>query len=765
MKNPVTVIALAMSISTAPAAAYAEEDLQIQGQKTIPVCGSPEHAEMEESIAGEQTGKDCVDEQDRNTASSGNLSILGGGLLLAGLAAAGGSGSKTSAPNSPDPSLVPSEPAFWRTPEFNSQYGLGLIGAEFRYANGATGQETLGAIYDTGIDSRHSDVGGIRTNISHDYSGSPDNLADTEGHGTWVYGVAGARRNGTGIHGVAPDADFMILKWSNTDRLTEFIDALRRVTEAGADAMNNSWGLTDLNGNPDPSLDELRNSLGTDSLAQLSRTAQAGVSIVFSTGNEGSSQPNVQARLPAAVSGLTGTWIAVTALDMTNDLRSARIWEKANRCGNAMNWCLAAPGVNVRTLNPGGNYILTYGTSIAAPHVTGAILLLKSQHPELTTPEIHGILFDTAYDLGAPGVDAIYGHGALDLRNAQAPQGVVTAQAGEVVNEMTAPFETSWIAESPVTGGSLAAALSEQTMLVTDRYDRGYFANIGSRITTGPDTVALKAGLSAAFTHADKTSTGFGLRMDAFGTGHNVTTIAHMDPVMALVAQNSGTGFSMRVPSGKATLSMASMTTVDASAVSLGAGLPFGEGHAITVSAGHAKEDNSILGASVHGAFAGLNSETFYGRVEADFALGKKATLTGTATAGQTSFTGTGLLRSGGTDTLAMSLGLTLADTFKRGDNLSLALAQPLAISGGEITLRSGTGISPAVQNRRTNRISFIETTIPLAKADRAPELHLGYMHGFDAGWADANFAFGGAARLDGSTTVMAAQAKLTFQF
>ena len=306
--------------------------------------------------------------------------------------------------------------------------------------------------------------------------------------------------------------------------------------------------------------------------------------------------------------------------------------------------------------------------------------------------------------------------------------------------------------------------------LVTDRYDRGYFASLAPRIAFGSNEAALKINLSAAFTHVDEFnaslfSIGFGLRMDSFGIGHEVTGIAHVDPVMALVAQNSGTGFSMQVPSGKATLSMASMTTPDASAVSLGASLPFGEGHVMTVSVGHAKEDNSILGASVQGAFAGLKSETFYGRVQTDFAFGEKVTLNGSATGGQTSFNGIGLLRNGSVDTLAMSLGLTLVDTFKRGDKLSLALAQPLAVSGGEITLRSGTGISPAVQNLRTNRINFTETTIPLAKANRDPELHLGYMRGFDAGWADADFAFGGVARLDGGTTVMAAQAKLVFRF
>ena len=103
----------------------------------------------------------------------------------------------------------------------------------------------------------------------------------------------------------------------------------------------------------------------------------------------------------------------------------------------------------------------------------------------------------------------------------------------------------------------------------------------------------------------------------------------------------------MCTPIGKTKFSMASMTTPDASAVSVGAVLPFGEGPGITISASHVKETDSILGASVHGVFAGLNSEAFYGRMQADFALFKKVTLNGSATAGQTSFNGTGLLHSG----------------------------------------------------------------------------------------------------------------------
>ena len=100
------------------------------------------------------------------------------------------------------------------------------------------------------------------------------------------------------------------------------------------------------------------------------------------------------------------------------------------------------------------------------------------------------------------------------------------------------------------------------------------------------------------------------------------------------------------------------------------------------------------------------------------------------------------------------------------GDKLSLALAQPFAVQGGQITLKSGTGISAAEAGRRTNRIEFVETTLPLSTAKRAPELHLGYLHEFNAGdWGDAWLAFGGIARLDGGAKMAAVQAALNLRF
>ena len=238
--------------------------------------------------------------------------------------------SPTLPPKKPDPPA----PATWRTEEFYNQFGLGLIGVEHRYAAGATGQGTLGVIFDTGIDLLHSDVGGIRLSLSHSYYGDLSDTGINEngygtGHGTAVYGIAGARRNGTGIHGVAPDAEFMILKRPLLGHDEAWADALKRAVDAGADAMNNSWVSTDTIADLTPERMRKRLLLQvpetlkyTDDtlIEQLRATAKAGLSIVFGTGNRGFPSPGWQSGIPIVLPELEGNFIAVTGLNSADEI-------------------------------------------------------------------------------------------------------------------------------------------------------------------------------------------------------------------------------------------------------------------------------------------------------------------------------------------------------------------------------------------------------------------------------------------------------------
>ena len=65
------------------------------------------------------------------------------------------------------------------------------------------------------------------------------------------------------------------------------------------------------------------------------------------------------------------------------------------------------------------------GTSYAAPRVTGAIGLISHKFPELSAQARKGLILDTATDLGATGVDAVFGHGLLNVTNALSPLGLL----------------------------------------------------------------------------------------------------------------------------------------------------------------------------------------------------------------------------------------------------------------------------------------------------------------------------------------------------
>jgi len=77
-----------------------------------------------------------------------------------------------------------------------------------------------------------------------------------------------------------------------------------------------------------------------------------------------------------------------------------------------------AQGSNVRSSVEGGGYDYKDGTSMATPHVAGAIGLLKSAFPDATPYELKAALLFSAHDLGPSGEDNTYGMGIINLPDA-----------------------------------------------------------------------------------------------------------------------------------------------------------------------------------------------------------------------------------------------------------------------------------------------------------------------------------------------------------
>ncbi|MCW2925628.1 MAG: cell surface protein, partial [Thermoleophilia bacterium] len=87
---------------------------------------------------------------------------------------------------------------------------------------------------------------------------------------------------------------------------------------------------------------------------------------------------------------------------------------------NEMTPNVAAPGNNVVSSVPGGGYESMSGTSMASPHVTGAVAVLLSKFPQATHQQVVDALTSTAVDIDRPGPDNASGYGRIDLPKALA---------------------------------------------------------------------------------------------------------------------------------------------------------------------------------------------------------------------------------------------------------------------------------------------------------------------------------------------------------
>ena len=130
-----------------------------------------------------------------------------------------------------------------------------------------------------------------------------------------------------------------------------------------------------------------------------------------------------------------GRIIVVVATDASKVLA-----EYSNHCGVTAEWCIAAPGGAyddeverpIVSTYKGGGYEALQGTSMAAPHVAGAVAVLIEAFPTYTPAQITNILLETAEDLGAAGTDTVYGRGflRLDLALQSGPAGLDPADEG-----------------------------------------------------------------------------------------------------------------------------------------------------------------------------------------------------------------------------------------------------------------------------------------------------------------------------------------------
>ena len=267
----------------------------------------------------------------------------------------------------------------------------GLAAAGFRGAWPATtGGGVIVAVIDTGVRRTHQDLAGAVLPGIDLVTGSGDGSNDQNGHGTHVAGIIAARRNGVGGTGGAPGVAIMpirVLDANGSGYTSDVAQGIIYATDHGARVVNLSLG------GPQPS-----SSLQT--AIQYARSH--GVVVVAAAGNYGA-QGN-----PIVYPGAYPEAVAVAAVD--SNLQHASFSETGSYVD------IAAPGVNV--LSDWGNadnaYAWASGTSMATPFVSAAAALVVATHPTFTSTQVIDQLEATATDLGAPGVDPVFGAGLVN---------------------------------------------------------------------------------------------------------------------------------------------------------------------------------------------------------------------------------------------------------------------------------------------------------------------------------------------------------------
>ena len=308
----------------------------------------------------------------------------------------------------------------------NSENGLRAIRADKLWEMGYTGYGRLAMSADTGIDPAHpAIVNNWRGNFSspefawldatNSNNTTPTNCGD---HGVHTLGtMVGLDRINDDTIGVAFNAQWVgsnvLCGGGTTSNIAAFQWAIDpdgdpTTTSDMPDAINNSWFDPGVNGECNSAYVNILNA-----------AEAVGIAIVFSAGNDGPNASTITS--PKNINTSLVNSFAVGAVNGNNaNLTVAGFSSRGpSICGGEGSLEIkpevSAPGQNVRSCELDGNYGLKSGTSMAAPHVAGAIVLLREAFPTLTGAEIKLALYFTCRDLGVPGEDNTYGMGIIDV--------------------------------------------------------------------------------------------------------------------------------------------------------------------------------------------------------------------------------------------------------------------------------------------------------------------------------------------------------------
>jgi serine protease len=335
-------------------------------------------------------------------------------LLLSILLAASGAAAASAAPVASGldaaihafdwPATAPNDPYF------DAQSDLTAIGVPAAWLRTTGSPAVVVAVLDTGIDARHPEFAGRVVPGFDALTGQADGAGDfgptndDNDHGTHVSGtIAAAANNSVGIAGIAPNVSIMPVKVLDADGNGDFgglVSGLSWAVDHGARIVTMSLG----------------GALEPAEIASLQpafdAAYSAGVVMVAASGNDA-----------GTIDEYPCNFVHVICVGSTTNDGSA-VSSFSTRTAGLL---LVAPGEHIVSAFPGNDYGWGTGTSMATPHVTGAVALLRSFDSAISVDQVIADLTQTARPLASGGRNPDSGYGllqvgaALDLAAGVAP--------------------------------------------------------------------------------------------------------------------------------------------------------------------------------------------------------------------------------------------------------------------------------------------------------------------------------------------------------
>lgn len=230
---------------------------------------------------------------------------------------------------------------------------------------GATGRAW---VIDSGIDGAHPDLN-VNTALSRNFS-SGSSWTDGNGHGSHVAGIIGARNNTVGVVGVAPGVELVAVRVLNNTGSGTVSGVIAGVDYVAGAAGGKGVANMSLGGGVSTALDQA-----------VLAAAATGVRFVLAAGNDSN---DVSGHSPARVNG--PNVFTVSAFGQGSN--GTALWATFSNFGNGIDF--AEPGVSIVSTYKGGGYATMSGTSMAAPHLAGLLLLGAVRNGGIVTGDPDG---------------------------------------------------------------------------------------------------------------------------------------------------------------------------------------------------------------------------------------------------------------------------------------------------------------------------------------------------------------------------------------